>query len=393
MFEGPVTGNIPEVLDNGEVTEAVNTAASGNNAAAIQSLDDRVTAELASKLDSSALAPAIAPLPTAAALATTDGQVAAHGSSIAALQSSLTTGLSNKADQSAFDVLEGVVATKSTPDSVDLKLSNYSTTAAMNGSIASANNATLATVAANYGLKTVVDQHSLDIAARITPLEVDTKVANALLGAVTAAALASELASRDASISGLQASKADASALTAYALQSAVDTSSEVDSKIATALLDAVTTAALDAALLGKADASALASLLSTVDGLDTPLEVDTKIANALLGLATEAFVAAQLASRDASITALQGAKADATLLASYATNAALSASETTLQSALDAILTDSQPCSFPAAAELLTRRPGRASRLGSSFAEVTSFATCISWLLSLLRLPTATTR
>ena len=228
----------------------------------------------------------------------------------------------------------------STPDGVDLKLSNYSTTAAMNGSIASANNATLATAAANYGLKTVVDQHSVDIAARITPLEVDTKVANAL-GAVTAAALASELASQDASISGLQASKADASALTAYALQSAVDTSSVVDSKIAAALLDAVTTAALNAALLGKADASALASLLSTVDGLDTPLEVDTKIANALLGLTTEAFVAAQLASRDASITALQGAKADATLLASYATNAALSASETTLQSALDAILAE----------------------------------------------------
>ena len=39
----------------------------------------------------------------------------------------------------------------------------------MNGSIASAKNATLATVAANYGLKTVVDQRSLDIAARITP--------------------------------------------------------------------------------------------------------------------------------------------------------------------------------------------------------------------------------
>ena len=192
-----------------QVTDlAVNTAASSNNAAAIQCLDDRVTAELASKLDSSALAPAIAPLATAAALATTDGEVAAHGS-IAALQSSLTTGLSNKADQSAFDVLEGVVATKSTPDGVDLKLSNYSTTAAMNGSIASANNATLATVAANYGLKTVVDQHSLDIAARITPLEVDTNRRGAGL-------------------------KADASAL-----QSAVDTSSEVDSKIATALLDA----------------------------------------------------------------------------------------------------------------------------------------------------------
>ena len=71
-----------------------------------------------------------------------------------------------------------------------------------------------------------------------------------------------------------------------------------MDSKIAAARLGAVTTAALDAALLGKADASALAALLSTVDGLDTPLEVDTKIANALLGLATEAFVAAQLAAQ-----------------------------------------------------------------------------------------------
>ena len=93
--------------------------------------------------------------------------------------------------------------------------------------------------------------------------------------------------------------------------------------------MDAVTTAALDAALLGKADASALASLLSTVDGLE-----DSKCP-------AGAFVAAQLASRDASITALQGAKADATLLASHATNAALSASETTLQSALDAILAE----------------------------------------------------
>ena len=65
---------------------------------------------------------------------------------------------------------------------MDLKLSNYSTTAAMNGSIVSANNATL-TVAANYG--PALPGH----AARITPLEVDTKVANALLGAVTAAAL------------------------------------------------------------------------------------------------------------------------------------------------------------------------------------------------------------
>ena len=122
-----------------------------------------------------------------------------------------------------------------------------------------------------------------------------------------------------------------------------------MDSKIATALLDAVTTAALDAALLGKADACSPGGRVGHAAGYQ-----DSKCP---AGLATEAFVAAQLASRDASITALQGAKADATLLASYATNAALSASETVVNE--------------------------------SSFAEVTSFATWMWGLLSLLRWPT----
>ena len=172
-------------------------AAAGNNAAAIQSLDDRVTAELAFKLDSSALAPAIAPLATAAALATTDGQ------------------------------LEGVVATKSTPgrgpEAVQLQHHGGHERFHRLGQQRHPGHGGRQLRPQDGG-----DQHSLDIAA---------------------------------SISGLQASKADASALTACALQSSVDTSSEVDSKIAAALLNAVTTAALDAALLGKADASALASL------------------------------------------------------------------------------------------------------------------------------------
>ena len=131
--------------------------------------------------------------------------MAAHGSSIAALQSSLTTGLSNKAGQSAFDVLEGVVATKSTPDGKAVQLQHH-------GGHERLHRLGQQRHAGHGG-----DQHSLDIAARITPLEVDTKVASTLLIIVTAAALASELASRDAS-------KADASALTAYALLSAVDT-------------------------------------------------------------------------------------------------------------------------------------------------------------------------
>ena len=59
----------------------------------------------------------------------------AHGSSVAALQSLL--GSPQGRPPVAFNVL-GVVATKSTPDGVDLKLSNYSTAC---GSIALANNA------------------------------------------------------------------------------------------------------------------------------------------------------------------------------------------------------------------------------------------------------------
>ena len=263
------------------------------------------------------------------------------------------------------------MATKSTPDGVDLKLSNYSTTAA----IASANNATLATVAANYGLKTVVDQHSLDIAARITPLEVDTKVANALLGAVTAAALASELASRDASISGLQASKADASALTAYALQSAVDTSSEVDSKIA-------------------------AALLNGGPGRRPPRQGGRQRAGlpALHGGRTgHATGGRHPNSKCAAGPCHQGLRRSAarptrrcwphTPRTPRSPPARPRSRAPSTQSSRS-----SPPCSFPEA-ELLTRRPGRASQLGSSFTEAASFATCTSWLLSLLRWPTATTR
>ena len=71
-----------------------------------------------------------------------------------------------------------------------------------------------------------------------------------------------------------------------------------------------------------------------------------TRVTAGQLALALTPYA---LASRDASITALQGAKADATLLASYATNAALSASKTALQSATQSSRS-SPPCSFPAA-------------------------------------------
>ena len=135
----------------------------------------------------------------------------------------MTLGLASKANQSALDALQVQVDGKSTPASVDLKLSNHPTTAAMNSSIASANNATLASVATTYALKSVVDQLALDVAARQTAGDVAQAIATALLPLVSTSDLTAAV--------NLRTTPADVSQL------------------IATALLPFVQQAAVDAAL------------------------------------------------------------------------------------------------------------------------------------------------
>ena len=106
---------------------------------------------------------------------------------------------------------------------MDLKLSNHPTTAAMNSSIASANNATLASVATTYALKSVVDQLALDVAARQTAGDVAQAIATALLPLVSTSDLTAAVALRT--------------------------TPADVSQLIATALLPFVQQAAVDAAL------------------------------------------------------------------------------------------------------------------------------------------------
>ena len=125
--------------------------------------------------------PDLAPYALAADLAAAEGSLAANQSSLTALNTSLTTLLAGKANQSALDALQLEVDGKSTPTSVDTKLQAYSTTAAMNSAIASANNATLASVAATYGLKSTQDQLAIDLAAKQSGADVDQKIATALL--------------------------------------------------------------------------------------------------------------------------------------------------------------------------------------------------------------------
>ena len=195
-LQGISAGQLATVLTayTPQTEHTANTAAIGVNAAAIAALQGQVAALPA--------APDLAPYALAADLAAAEGSILANASGLVAVNTSLTQGLAAKANQSALDALQVEVNGKSTPASVDLKLANHPTTAAMNSSIASTNNATLATAAANYALKSVVDQLAIDLAARQTAADVDQRVATALLSYVTQAAFDAALALRDGRLDG-----------------------------------------------------------------------------------------------------------------------------------------------------------------------------------------------
>ena len=223
-LQGISAGQLATVLTayTPQTEHTANTAAIGVNAAAIAALQGQVAALPA--------APDLAPYALAADLAAAEGSILANASGLVAVNTSLTQGLAAKANQSALDALQVEVNGKSTPASVDLKLANHPTTAAMNSSIASTNNATLATVAANYALKSVVDQLAIDLAARQTAADVDQRVATALLSYVTQAAFDAALALRDGRLDGhdadilaLQSAGPFALPSEITALQSAID--------------------------------------------------------------------------------------------------------------------------------------------------------------------------
>ena len=181
----------------------------------------------------------------------------------------------------------------------------------MNSSITSANNATLATVAATYALKTVVDQLALDVAAKQTAADVDQRVATALLP---------------------MASTSDLNA--AVALRT---TPLDVDTKIANALLGYVAQGAFDAALALRRPAGRGRGADCSSAGRRLP----NRGRSALLGYVTQgAFNAGQalqdsrLDAADAAILALQNA-------GPFATSGELTSLQVSLQSSIDGVLAE----------------------------------------------------
>ena len=383
LFESSITGNI---LNDGSTTEisgitagqlatvltaytpltetATNTASISTNATGIAN-NTAAIAALQTQVSNQPAAPDLTPYALASDLAAAEGLIAANSSGITALNASLTTGLASKANQSALDALQLEVDGKSTPASVDTKLASYPTTAAMNSAITSANNATLASMASNYALRTVTDQLALDLAAKqsgpdvdqkiatalldrpsatdltaavnlkTTPADVDQKVTTALLTYVTQVALDAALALRDGR---LDAAEASIAALQAAGFQ----TAAQVAGAIATALLPYTDTTGLNFLLAvrdGRLDGveASLSSLQAA--GFQTSAQVASAIASALLPYVQQTALDGAVAVRDAR---LDGHDTDILALQTagpFATSSDLTAAETNLQSAIDAIL------------------------------------------------------
>ncbi|CAE7471106.1 unnamed protein product, partial [Symbiodinium pilosum] len=366
LFESSSAGNI---LNDGSAAE-ISGITAGQLAtvlAAYTPLTDTAsnTASISSNVDNLPAAPDLAPYALASDLAAAEGLIAANSSSITAFNTSLTTRLASKANQSALDTLQLEVDGKSTPASVDAKLASYSTTAAMNSAITSANNATLASVASNYALRTVTDQLALGLAAKQSGLDVDTKIANALLDRPSTTDLTAAV--------NLKTAPADVdqrvtTALLTYVSQVALDAAlalrdgrlDAAEASIATLQAAGFQTAAqvasaITTALLPYTDATGLNSLLAVRDGrldgaeasistlqaagFQSSAQVASAIASALLPYVQQTGLDAALALRDAR---LDGHDADILALQTagpFATSSDLTTTETSLQSAIDAIL------------------------------------------------------
>ena len=173
MFEGPVTGNIPEVLDNGEVTDSTHVTA-GQLALALTPYAQVTDLAVNTASGNNAPPSRVPGRQSHRRAGLKAGQQRAGAGNCAPGHHGRAGGRARKQHRRAAELADhgllqqgraglrragGRGGHQEHPGRCGPEAVQLQTTAAMNGSIARPN-ATLATVAANYGLKTVVDQHS-----------------------------------------------------------------------------------------------------------------------------------------------------------------------------------------------------------------------------------------
>ena len=188
------------------------TQAQGNTSF-INALDQRVSGELASKLDAAALTPyalqtgvttAITQLALDQAAANLTLQGAQNATSL--LQSSLQSSLALKADQSALEAVRLALVEKVSNDHLDTALLPYATSTQVSQSVALAKAEVQALAAASYGTRPEVTQLTIDVSGKTSHSDLINALSNYQSAPQTAAAIASAVSSLEGQVNSALAS-------------------------------------------------------------------------------------------------------------------------------------------------------------------------------------------
>ncbi len=368
MFTGPLTGDDfdPQLVTRSEVNAnlqnyATNIALGEVQATALQglttalgnstiatSLDQRITAELALKLEMGSLTPyalqtSITQLSLQQLSTNTALQNATQTTSL--LQSSTASSLSLKADQSSLDSISTALSQRVTSSGLETALIPYATATQTAQSLAVAKGVIEATAASTYATQQLVTNLSIDLSAKTSLADVSQALTAFSTKSETSSAILTASALLDGqlrpSITALQVSAGtlgaslDLKASQASVLQLASDLSGKIGpSELVLALSSYATTSGL----------TALQSALTQVQA-SIPSGVGVTVAELtalLLGYTTQTTTNAlqtlllQLQSDLAS--KVTQATVNSTL-ASYVTTSALQTAQGSIQASINAIL------------------------------------------------------
>ena len=155
------------------------TRADGNTFV-ISALDQRITAEMATKLSLADLPPYATQTSLTDLVATVSSNTSAAQlaqQSVANLQTSVNSALGLKADQSALEAVNLLLLSAVTRDLLDASLVPYSTSSQMNQSIAISKGAIESTAAATYATQQQVTSLSVDVAGKTSQAELTQALA------------------------------------------------------------------------------------------------------------------------------------------------------------------------------------------------------------------------
>ena len=302
-----------------QTTASLAAAAAQGNTTLIESLDQRVTAEMAAKLTQASLSP----YALQSDITRLGDEVTANASALQVLQASigasqtgLSSGLGFKADQSDLEATNLLMASKISQEQLGVALLPLATSTQLSQSIALAQATAQTLAAASYGTRQEVTQLTIDVAGKSSQSDLINALSNYQSAPQTAAAISSAVTALEGQVTSALstqatalAGKADGSLVTS--LQSTVNLHSlQLDAKLSSADLALATQGFATTAAVSSAITAALVAAIPT--GFATSAQVDLKASTASV-LQLQSDLGNKLSQSDLPL-----------FLASYATNSAL---------------------------------------------------------------------